>query len=155
MYLICNFNQSSILVNFISLKLPNWTPFDKMFGTFRDKLKETGTSYKGGSEEKVDAKGQLINFSAILDSWILVLDCCNPWLQGKPYWSARSRVCNLYWTQHHLMVLFSTGICLGALVIPLGYYFALRWPASLCPPWTWPLWPRWWWRWPWARGRSS
>ena len=22
------------------------TPFDKMFGTFRDKLKETGTSYK-------------------------------------------------------------------------------------------------------------
>jgi len=39
-----------------------------MFGTFRDKLKETGTSYKGGSEEKVDAKGQLINFSAILDS---------------------------------------------------------------------------------------
>ena len=27
-----------------------------MFGTFRDKLKETGTSYKGGSEEKVDAK---------------------------------------------------------------------------------------------------
>merc|ERR1711963_74061 len=33
------------------------TPFDKMFGTFRDKLKETGTSYRGGSEEeKTDAK---------------------------------------------------------------------------------------------------
>ena len=27
-----------------------------MFGTFRDKLKDTDTSYKGGSEEKVDAK---------------------------------------------------------------------------------------------------
>lgn len=33
------------------------TPFDKMFGTFRDKLKETGPStYRGGSEEKVDTK---------------------------------------------------------------------------------------------------
>ena len=31
-------------------------PMDKMFGTFRDKLKESGTSYKGGSEEKVDTK---------------------------------------------------------------------------------------------------
>ena len=30
------------------------TPLDKMFGTFRDKLKESGTSYRGGSEEKVD-----------------------------------------------------------------------------------------------------
>ena len=29
---------------------------DKIFGTFRDKLKESGTSYKGGSEEKVDVK---------------------------------------------------------------------------------------------------
>ena len=37
------------------------TPFDKMFGTFRDKLKETGTSYKGGSEEKVDAKSAAIH----------------------------------------------------------------------------------------------
>ena len=27
-----------------------------MFGTFRDKLKESGTSYSGGSEEKVDKK---------------------------------------------------------------------------------------------------
>jgi len=37
------------------------TPFDKMFGTFRDKLKETGTSYKGGSEEKVDEKTAAIH----------------------------------------------------------------------------------------------
>ena len=34
-----------------------------MFGTFRDKLKETGTSYKGGSEEKVDAKTVAIHDS--------------------------------------------------------------------------------------------
>ena len=32
-----------------------------MFGTFRDKLKETGTSYKGGSEEKIDSKGLFKN----------------------------------------------------------------------------------------------
>ena len=29
------------------------TPYDKIFGTFRDKLKESGTTYQGGSEEKV------------------------------------------------------------------------------------------------------
>ena len=34
-----------------------------MFGTFRDKLKETGTSYRGGSEEKVDAKTVAIHDS--------------------------------------------------------------------------------------------
>ena len=39
------------------------TPFDKIFGTFRDKMKETGTSYRGGSEEKVDART-----AAVLDS---------------------------------------------------------------------------------------
>ena len=39
------------------------TPFDKIFGTFRDKLKETGTSYRGGSEEKVDAKSAAIHDS--------------------------------------------------------------------------------------------
>ena len=38
------------------------TPLDKMFGTFRDKLKESGT-YKGGSEEKVDAKTVAIHDS--------------------------------------------------------------------------------------------
>ena len=37
------------------------TPFDKMFGTFRDKLKEKGTSYRGGSEEKVDDKTAAIH----------------------------------------------------------------------------------------------
>ena len=39
------------------------TPLDKMFGTFRDKLKESGTSYRGGSEEKVDAKTVAIHDS--------------------------------------------------------------------------------------------
>jgi hypothetical protein len=32
-----------------------------MFGTFRDKLKETGTSYRGGSEEKVDEKAASVH----------------------------------------------------------------------------------------------
>ena len=31
-------------------------PLDKMFGTFRDKLRETGTTYKGAAEEKIDQK---------------------------------------------------------------------------------------------------
>lgn len=31
-------------------------PWDKMFGTFRDKLKEKGTLYRGGSEDQVDEK---------------------------------------------------------------------------------------------------
>ena len=36
-------------------------PLDKVFGTFRDKLRETGTSYKGGSEEKIDTKTTAIH----------------------------------------------------------------------------------------------
>jgi len=39
------------------------TPFDKVFGTFRDKMKEKGTSYRGGSEEKVDEKSAAIHDS--------------------------------------------------------------------------------------------
>ena len=34
-----------------------------MFGTFRDKLKETGTTYSGGSEEATDAKSAAIHDS--------------------------------------------------------------------------------------------
>ena len=34
-----------------------------MFGTFRDKLKETGTTYSGGSEEAIDAKSAAIHDS--------------------------------------------------------------------------------------------
>ena len=37
------------------------TPLDKMFGTFRDKMKEDGTSYNGGSEEKTDTKSVAIH----------------------------------------------------------------------------------------------
>ena len=54
-----------LLSNSVSLKLPNWTPFDKWFGTFRDKLKEHGTSYKGGSEEKVDEKSASVHDSKV------------------------------------------------------------------------------------------
>ena len=36
-------------------------PMDKIFGTFRDKLKDSGTSYKGGSEEKTDVKSAAIH----------------------------------------------------------------------------------------------
>ena len=46
----CNYGNSRI-------------PLDKMFGTFRDKLKETGTTYSGGSEEATDAKSAAIHDS--------------------------------------------------------------------------------------------
>jgi len=39
------------------------TPYDKIFGTFRDKLKESGTTYQGGSEEKVDEKSARVHDS--------------------------------------------------------------------------------------------
>ena len=39
----------------------NGSPLDKWFGTFRDKLKERGTTYSGGSEEKVDEKTAAIH----------------------------------------------------------------------------------------------
>ena len=41
----------------------NSSPLDKIFGTFRDKLKESGTTYRGGSVEKVDAKSAAIHDS--------------------------------------------------------------------------------------------
>ena len=52
------------------------TPFDKIFGTFRDKLKETGTSYRGGSEEKVDDKTAAIHDAkASLAGTYIILIC--------------------------------------------------------------------------------
>ena len=39
----CNYGTSS-------------TPFDKLFGTFRDKLNEKGTTYRGGADERIDEK---------------------------------------------------------------------------------------------------
>ena len=39
----CNYGNSNVRL-------------DKIFGTFRDKLKENGTTYNGNSEEKVDPK---------------------------------------------------------------------------------------------------
>ena len=36
-------------------------PMDKIFGTFRDKLKENGTTYKGGADEKIDSKSVAIH----------------------------------------------------------------------------------------------
>ena len=62
--LLCSmFKILQTIDNSVSLKLIHWTPFDKFFGTFRDKLKETGTTYQGGSEEKVDAKVKFIPMS--------------------------------------------------------------------------------------------
>ena len=47
------------------MKLCNGTPFDKMFGTFRDKLKEKGSTYRGGAEDRVDEKTAAIHDSKV------------------------------------------------------------------------------------------
>ena len=54
-----------------------------MFGTFRDKLKETGTAYRGGSEENIgqkaaaihDSKASLIGFPALGFAIYITLNC--------------------------------------------------------------------------------
>ena len=54
-----------------------------MFGTFRDKLKETGTSYRGGSDENIDdksaairdAKASLRGFPDLSFSLYMALNC--------------------------------------------------------------------------------
>ena len=50
-------------------------PMDKIFGTFRDKLKDSGTSYKGGSEEKTDVKSAAIHDrkASLTSKWNLLI----------------------------------------------------------------------------------
>ena len=126
-----------------------------MFGTFRDKMKETGTSYKGGSEEKVDAKG-LTNHKIFLCNIIII---CLRLLQSTTPRQVLL-VCLILVLQSILDSTSSLGLVwncnmCGGVTDYSGFYSALSWPASPWPPWTWPRWPRWWWLWPWAPGRSS
>ena len=90
------------------------TPFDKMFGTFRDKLKESGTSYRGGSEEKVDqktaaihdAKASLLGPPDLGFAVYLGLNCviwCLVW------WSVTGQHGVSQWSPHSLACLASVG----------------------------------------------
>ena len=48
-----------------------------MFGTFRDKLKEKGSTYRGGAEDRVDEKTAAIHDSKVgpgLSAWSRELD---------------------------------------------------------------------------------
>ena len=45
-----------------------------MFGTFRDKLKEKGSTYRGGAEDRVDEKTAAIHDSKVDQGYLLVLE---------------------------------------------------------------------------------
>lgn len=90
------------------------TPFDKMFGTFRDKLKETGTSYRGASEDKVDektaaihdAKASLVGLPDVGFALYILLNC----VIWATIWFALQKQFGLdQWNPHHLALLASAG----------------------------------------------
>jgi len=89
-------------------------PLDKMFGTFRDKLKETGTSYKGGSEEKVDAKTVEIHDSkaslkGFPDLGFLIYMVINCGIWALVWFAVREQYGINEWSPHYLSFLTSFG----------------------------------------------
>ena len=90
------------------------TPLDKIFGTFRDKLKETGTSYEGGSEDKVDVKQAAIHDSKAslaslpdLGFSIYMALNCGIWML---LWFAVQKQYGVHlWNPHYLAFLTSIG----------------------------------------------
>ena len=85
-----------------------------MFGTFRDKLKESGTSYQGGAEEKLDAKTVAIHDTkaSLLGlpdpgfAAYLALTCC-AW--PLVWWALTSQHSVHLWSPHTLALLASGG----------------------------------------------
>jgi len=85
-----------------------------MFGTFRDKLKETGTSYRGAAEEKVDEKAAAAHdakasLTSPPDAGFTIymgLNCAVWWL----LWCAVSGQHGVErWNPHYLALLASAG----------------------------------------------
>ena len=85
-----------------------------MFGTFRDKLKETGTSYRGGSEDNIDeksaaihdAKASLKGFPDLGFSLYMALNCAIwavLWLGVQKQYGVHE------WSPHYLALLTSVG----------------------------------------------
>ena len=88
-------------------------PFDKIFGTFRDKLKDSGTSYRGGSEEQVDAKTVAVKDGKAtlglpqLDSALYLLLNCGVW--ALVWQAATQQLAADGWSPHYLALLASLG----------------------------------------------
>ena len=89
-------------------------PFDKILRTFRNKLKETGISYKGGSEEKVDdrtaaihdAKASITGLPEPSYAIYIILNCAI-WAL---LWFALQKQYGVHeWNPHHFSFLASVG----------------------------------------------
>ena len=88
-------------------------PFDKIFGTFRDKLKDSGTCYRGGSEEQVDAKTAAVKDTKAalglphVDSALYLLLNCVVW--ALVWQAATLQLPADSWSPHSLAILASVG----------------------------------------------
>ena len=54
-----------------------------MFGTFRDKLKEKGSTYRGGAEDRVDEKTAAIHDSKVDQGYLLDHES---WMLPRQVW---------------------------------------------------------------------
>lgn len=90
------------------------TPLDKMFGTFRDKLKDTDTSYKGGSEEKVDAKTVAIHdrkasLNSLPDPGFAIYITLNTVIWILLFFAVQKQYGIHEWNPHYMAFLTSVG----------------------------------------------
>ena len=93
-----------------------------MFGTFRDKLKETGTCYRGGSEEKVDeqvaalhdTKASLAGFP---NPGFLIYMTLNMSIWGLVWFAVQEKYGIGEWNPHYLAFLASVGPLIIAQVL--------------------------------------
>ena len=85
-----------------------------MFGTFRDKLKETGTTYKGGVEENVDAKTAAIHdakasLKGLPDAGFAIYMTINFSIWVLVWFAIRKQHDVHEWNPHYLAFLTSVG----------------------------------------------
>eukprot|EP00111_Clytia_hemisphaerica_P015027 TCONS_00044236-protein len=89
-------------------------PLDRMFGTFRDKLKESGTTYKGAAEEKVDQKAVEIHdkkatLNGLPEPGFVVYLALNCFIWLLLWYAVQHQYGIEKWNPHCLAFLTSTG----------------------------------------------
>ena len=106
------------------------TPFDKLFGTFRDKLKESGTSYRGGSEEKVDDRSAAVHDAkaslGIPEPEFAVYLGLNCAVWAAVWLAARQQAGLHLYSPHALALLASAGPVIIAQVVGLFFLKSLN-----------------------------
>jgi hypothetical protein len=85
-----------------------------MFGTFRDQLKDKGTSYRGGSEEKVDDKSAAIHdakasLTGLPDLGFTVYISINCAIWALLWFAVQKQYSVNDWNPHYLAFLASAG----------------------------------------------